>query len=186
MTRPDGDVAALARRVAVLEARHEIERVIRLYGHAGDQRDSELLATAFHPGSTHIHSGVFEGLSADFAVAGIDALGVTESSSHYLSNVEISLDLDAGTAIAQCYFAAYHRVVADQPEGAFGGHHAGRHETKWVGGRYFDRFELRNGAWKIVHRTAVHDWEQWVDEDARGFVRDTKHVPDTTPYSSAS
>ena len=28
------------------------------------------------------------------------------------------------------------------------------------GGRYVDRFERRDGEWKIAHRTVVHEWDK--------------------------
>ena len=47
------------------------------------------------------------------------------------------------------YFQAFHRVVED-----------GAEKDLFIAGRYVDRYERRDGVWKIAHRAFVMDWNQ--------------------------
>lgn len=170
----------LEERVAALEARHAIETIVRAYTDAADGRDLDRFIALFHPDSTHHHAGHFHGRSLDFAATGFGALSICAWTRHYITNLQVEVDGDVGTA--ECCFVAAHMLEADAPAGAFGGHRPDHDEIKWVAGRYFDGFERRDGEWRISHRTAVHDWEHWHDVDARGFVRDMGAVPRFTPY----
>jgi hypothetical protein len=173
----------LERRLALVEARQAIERCIKQYAHSADRLDMEPFLDIFHADSTHIHTGYYDGLSIDFAKLGFDMFrDATAWSMHYITNIEADIDLDEGVAHTECYFYGAFLVRADAPEGALGGHVAGKDEYKWVGGRYFQRFERRADTWKIAHMTGVLDWEQWADVDARGFVRNIGDVPAKGPY----
>jgi hypothetical protein len=39
----------------------------------------------------------------------------------------------------------------------------------FVGGRYLDRFECRDGEWKIVQRTGMTDWMRLETPSSQGF-----------------
>lgn len=182
MDGSDDGALALERRIAALEARGEIESLLRGYAHSADRRDLARFKASFHPQSTHHHAGHYRGSSLEFAEVGFAALAVCEFTAHYLTNIEVALDVEAGLASAECSFVAAHFLAAAAAEGAFGGHRHGVDEIKWVAGRYFDRLEQRHGAWRIADRTAVHDWEHWQEVDARGFRRDVSAVPELGPY----
>ena len=57
--------------------------------------------------------------------------------------------LEGDTAKVETQVLSYHRVD-------FGTDH---HDTI-IGGRYLDRFEKRDGEWRIAERTMMYDWEQ--------------------------
>jgi hypothetical protein len=40
----------------------------------------------------------------------------------------------------------------------------------FVAGRYLDKFELRDGHWKIIHRTGMTDWMRLEAASARGMA----------------
>jgi len=182
MIMVERSIDELERRLASIEAKAEIEHAMKSYCRSADRRNIDAFRDNFHPDSTHNHIPYFKGLSSDFAqglTAHLDAL----FTSHFLTNIEIAVDLDAGTAVTECYFMAAHFVEADARKEAFSGHRVGVDEIWWVGGRYFDRLEKREGRWKIAHRTGVHDWEHWQEIDARGFKRDVAEVPEEGPFS---
>jgi hypothetical protein len=70
------------------------------------------------------------------------------------------LEFDGDVALGEVYFQAFHRLVAD-----------GRERDLFVAGRYVDRYERRDGAWKIAHRSEVNDWTRTVDA-ADAYFRD--------------
>ena len=87
---------------------------------------------------------------------------------HRLSNVTVELDGD--TALVEAYVLATHVEQTD----------AGGRLHTFVG-RYIDRFEGRDGDWRIVHRTLRNDWS---NVEAMGEPMSGAYVPsgrDGTP-----
>ena len=44
-------------------------------------------------------------------------------------------------------------------------------EDVLIGGRYIDRFERRDGVWRIIQRTGVHDWRRYEAPADHGFYQ---------------
>ena len=57
--------------------------------------------------------------------------------------------MDGDIAQVESYVLAWHPVYDEQ---------AGRETHALAGGRYLDRFERRDGEWKIADRRVVLDW----------------------------
>jgi hypothetical protein len=66
---------------------------------------------------------------------------------HSVSNHQIELEGDV--AWSEAYLVALHRFERD-----------GELHDWVLGGRYVDRFERRDGEWRIAHRITVHDWSR--------------------------
>jgi hypothetical protein len=149
-----------------LAAREAIRDVVIRYARAIDRMDEDLLRSVFHPGSVHNH--FYEGPSSDpgapstaaapgdFVAFALTFLGTCRQTHHQLGNILIEFDGDAAADV-ETYFTAYHRMRAKGDplagEGAFDS------EMDWlVGGRYVDRFECRDGLWKITRRAGLTDW----------------------------
>ena len=68
----------------------------------------------------------------------------TPRTKHVTTNLAIEVDEDGGTAVSRSYFTALQALpgLALQPI---------------VSGRYFDRFERRNGHWRFVQRRVRTD-----------------------------
>jgi hypothetical protein len=64
---------------------------------------------------------------------------------HNVTTVNIAVDGDY--AEGEIYILAFHKVRTD--EGAI---------DLLIGGRYFDKYERREGRWKFSHRAVVADW----------------------------
>ena len=159
-----------------LESERDIRELIHLYCAAADRQDWAAFRSVFHPDSTHHHDRAFEGRSLDFAALGETMIRELPETHHQLGN--ISIRVTSTSAVSEAYFTAHHVVPADASLVVFPRHKAGVEEEWWVGGRYLDRFEHRDGRWGIVHRNAIHDWERWETAETRGFSRSLYPLPD--------
>jgi len=147
-------------RLDALESRAEIAEVVLRYVRAVDRCDETMLRSCFHADSRHSH-GSFEGSSADFCGFAIGLCRQVVATHHQLGPV--SIELAGDVAFVETYFTAHHRFGEVPPPG-------GRaHEDRYMGGRYVDRFERRDGAWKIAERRGVSEWLRYDPASDRGF-----------------
>lgn len=121
-----------------------IELVYR-FARALDRCDADLIRSVFHPDATDDHGG-FQGTADEFVTWVIGVLQTMERTQHMIGNILIETDGD--DARAESYFVAYHDLVDAQ----------GAPLRTTVAGRYLDRFERRDGEWRISHRGVVFDW----------------------------
>ena len=143
------DLETLASRAAIAD-------VINRYCHILDRRRWESMAMCFHPDATYLF-GAIDGDWRHFVGAAQAVLDPLRSSHHQIGNMLIRLDGDR--ADSETYFTAYHRVAAEAPASApLPG--TGHDYDVVIGGRYIDRFERRDGEWRIAHRTGVSDWRR--------------------------
>lgn len=113
-----------------------------------DRCDEALLRSLFHDDATDDHGG-FKGSAADFVTWALSLLVQMERTQHCISNVLINVDGDR--AVGESYFVAHHDLADAE----------GNPAHMIAAGRYLDRFERRDGTWKISHRLAVFDWNSW-------------------------
>ena len=147
-----GSDAALLRQLADKQAIYEV--VLR-YCRGIDRLDMELVRSCYHPDGVDHHTG-FTGVRDDY-VTWVDAqlrqLALTQ---HVVANHLVELDGDL--ARSETYGTAYHlgRPDGDGPS------------SFTTGFRYVDRFERRDGEWRIVERFAVREWNR--DEPHQGLA----------------
>lgn len=109
-----------------------------------DRLDEALLASVWHDDAT-VDAGVFRGGATEFCTA-INAYNAgLEHTYHMISNEWY--DVRGDMALGECYTICFSTIVE-----------SGVETDRITGGRYLDRFECRNGIWKIAHKTYVHDW----------------------------
>jgi SnoaL-like domain len=125
-----------------------ITEVLYRYCRGCDRAEEQAIRACFHPESLHRHGG-FEGTSADFTSMAMQIIRATKQTKHLLTNVLI--ELRGSMAYSESHYFAYHRQV-DRNSGA--------ELDYFTGGRYLDRFEERAGAWKIVQRVGLIDFER--------------------------
>ncbi len=182
-------------RLRELLAKQAIVEVTIRYARAIDRLDETLLRSVFHPHSTHNH--FYQGPSSspdrepsdadpgDFVRFAFGLLTTYVRTHHQLGNTLVEFDSDTQARV-ETYFTAFHRMRAQgdplAAENAF--------ETEmdyFVAGRYLDRFEYLDGAWKISHRTGMTDWirlEAPSSPGTAGIDPDTigKRAPDDMVY----
>lgn len=127
--------------------RQAITDVLLRYCRAMDRLDLELLRECFHPDAT-IHHPPFADGSLDEFIAGLPAIAAqTERWTHSLSNVMI--DLVGDTATSEAMFTSLARFLGNESATDY-----------LIVGRYLDRFERREGRWRVALRTSVRDFLQ--------------------------
>lgn len=136
-------------------ATQKITAIIYRLARGLDRVDKALLASCFHDGATDDH-GIFKGPATEFCDWVIEQLGNYERTQHFISNINIIVDGDK--AATESYFFAHHVVPSDNGK-----------KDVIAAGRYLDRFEKRNGQWRIVHRKALYDWSR-VEETKDGWT----------------
>jgi hypothetical protein len=137
-----------AASVAVLVDEAEIRRLLYDYCRAIDRCDAELLASVYHPDATEDHGDQYRGSIEGYIRFVLDLVQRDfVMTTHSLGNIFVSIDGDS--AHSESYFSATHLHRPDD---------SGITLIGFIGGRYFDRFERRNGVWKIAEREALMDW----------------------------
>jgi SnoaL-like domain len=142
----------LEARLKLVEDRQAIYDVIVRYCRGVDRSDPDLVLSAFHDDALDNHFGVvlpFREAIGTLKAARIDGTSPSKTTSmHNICNVLIKLDGD----VARCESYVVVIVRIPQEGGAIDWMHAGR---------YLDRFERRNGEWRIAYRTVVYDLERF-------------------------
>jgi ketosteroid isomerase-like protein len=154
-TTPSNDPSnTIEARLKLIEDRQAIHDAIVRYCRGVDRSDPDMVAAAFHDDAMDNHFGVvlpFREAIGTLKAARTDG-GSPKSkttSMHNLGNILIEVDGD----IARC--ESYVTVVVRIPR-------EGGTAVDWThAGRYVDRFERRDGEWRIAYRTVVYDLERF-------------------------
>ena len=134
--------------VETLIAKQEIYELACKYCRALDRLDVELMRSVFFE-DAYCEYGFYNGPPGPFADFAMAALGDHAANQHLLGNVLIEVEGDE--AFGEVYFHAYHKVKAATGEGF---------EDLVIAGRYIDRYEKRDGAWRIAYRSERNDWSR--------------------------
>ncbi len=132
--------------VKLLLDKNDIIDILYQYCQSCDRLDETALRSCFHPDSQHDH-GPYSGPTDQWIPAALGWLRGRVGVTHMVTNPLISIDGDR--ALSDCHFIAFNRLA--KSDDLF--------EEVLVKGRYVDRFEKRDGAWKISHRIGIHDLE---------------------------
>jgi hypothetical protein len=135
-----------AARIREFLDKQDCTELVYKFARGIDRMDAELVRSVFHPDGTDDH-GIFQGSVADYVPWLMDIMGTMKLSQHAICNVLIEIDGDV--AHGESYFIAHHELVRD-----------GQDQYYHAAGRYLDRFERRDGVWKIAHRLAAYDWSE--------------------------
>ena len=146
--------------------RMQIQDCIYRWCRAVDRLDYEGMRASFHPDAVDKH-GAFDG-DINGLVEWIRARhAAIPFSMHAVSNMLIEF-AGPDRALVETYvrttqrYPAEARAALDQLAGGRAGSGEGAMDLLTCS-RYVDRFERRDGEWKIALRTLVADWKQFVD-----------------------
>lgn len=132
------------------------------YMRALDRLDGELLRSVYHPDATD-DRGFFAGSGAEFCDFALGVLASHKTNHHMIGQQNIAIEGDV--AFGEVYFNAYHRIESADENG-------GEEKDFVVIGRYVDRYERRDGTWKIAHRSELND-SCWTVPASDNWLRET-------------
>lgn len=133
-------------------AERQIQRTLMRYFRGADRKDFEMMASAFHPDAYDDH-GPYKGDVAGLTEWVKQRHATMDQSMHFAGNLLI--EIEGRMAVVETYCIAYQHLQA----GGIGfstGEPVYRKSV--IAFRYVDRFEERNGEWKIAHRVCVFEW----------------------------
>ena len=123
--------------------REAIRDCLLRYCRGIDRCDEQALRSAYWEDATDCH-GAWNGSAAGFIEQALTRLRQGGRRVHQITSVLIDLHGDVA-AVESSFFAL--QATAAQPD----------RET-FLCGRYVDRFERREGEWRVAVRTVVYDW----------------------------
>lgn len=140
---------SLEAQMRALIDKQAITEQIYNYGRCMDRLDRELGRGVFHPEAVADYGPqMFQGTGWDFVDWIMEAHRNFTTHAHEFSNIMIWLDGD--TARSETYGDVTLRRRAE--DGTL-------HDIRNLG-RYIDRWERRDGTWRIIYRNYVHDFDQ--------------------------
>jgi hypothetical protein len=129
--------------VRELHDRQAIRDKLVAYCRGVDRMDRELVLSVYHPDAIDDH-GLFVGGPEAFVDWAFSLHGARQvAHQHIIANHYCELDGDVAHTETYWIFAGMNRTGAPLNLG---------------GGRYIDRFERRNGDWRIAVRKCLPDW----------------------------
>ena len=131
-------------RMEALLAKQEIYELSCRYMRGLDRLDAPLMREQFWDDGW-CEYGFINSAPNQFIDFCMEALKSHSANQHLIGNVLI--ELDGEEAFGEVYFQAYHKTPA---EDGF--------TDLVIAGRYLDRYERRNGVWKLAYRSEVVDW----------------------------
>jgi SnoaL-like domain len=152
----------MSEELKLLMAERAIQRVLTSYSRGVDRFDFESVRSCYWPDGTDDH-GSFVGGVDEFISFVQKSLNRFERTAHFLGNVQIDVDLSRGVARSETYAIAFHRYSDAE----------GNPTDMWAGLRYVDRFERRDGQWRIRKRVCAYDWRRTDQVGAGGGFADT-------------
>lgn len=122
-----------------------IRNTLGRYARAIDRLDYDLLRTCYHPDAIE-DRGRYRGDIDGFVAWLEETLQTFESTWHLVGSPLIEVEGDIAWVESYCLGLQRTRATEGQPA-----------EDRLIPCRYIDRFELRDGAWKIARRVAVYE-----------------------------
>ncbi|GLQ25142.1 hypothetical protein GCM10007853_30160 [Algimonas ampicilliniresistens] len=128
-------------------AKQDISDVIMRYARAIDRADGPLLHSCYWEDAIEEHANSYTGPAHDYIDGAMKRLQGGDVMMHNVGNIHTELEGD--TAWVETYLITFARFPKD-----------GVSWDTLTGGRIFDKFERRNGEWKIAHRKIALDWNR--------------------------
>ncbi|WP_156680927.1 nuclear transport factor 2 family protein [Sphingomonas profundi] len=145
----------LEAEVRDLCARRDIQAAHFRYMRGQDRLLPDLQRSAFHADAWD-DCGIMAGPYTEFVDFAQGLLAGFTSSQHLTGQMDITVEGDV--AHGEIYFIAQHRIVED-----------GEDKDLFVAGRYIDRYECRDGDWRIARRKELIDWAR-TDKASDSFL----------------
>ena len=147
-----------------------LRKLVHTYCRAVDRGDIAQLRELYHDDAVDAHGAFSTGSIDQFFEQLVAARPYIRAMQHNITTVNFAIS--GHVAEGEIYTIAFHTLAGKE-----------RDTDLVVGGRYLDKYEKRDDAWKILERTIVTDWAQVSDPSAMDLshpiTRDTlKGTPD--------
>jgi hypothetical protein len=129
-------------RLTELLAKQDIYECIMRYSRGSDRYDADLIRSTFHPDAVVDRERKW---SVDEWIEVSMNRDRSRARMHHIGNVLI--EVDGSSAVAETYWIAYQ--VWSEGDNRL---------VRSRAARYADRFECRNGQWKVSYRGVIDDW----------------------------
>ena len=156
-------------RLQRLEDKQAILDCVYRYCRGIDRHDDDIIASVFHPDAVDNHGSFLGGIPEFIRFANDGHAKTTLSHTHNITCHNVEIDGDVAHGESYVIFAL--RLPDEKTV------HVG-------GGRYIDRFEKRNGEWKIALRRLVMDWR--IEADATVWAKRSTQTVGTWDKSDLS
>jgi ketosteroid isomerase-like protein len=152
--RPAGDIivchdAPTPAPIRELIDKEAIRTALARFCRGVDRGDMQALQSVYHPDALENH-GDFVGSAADWMLLALDVAPRHFSVMHHSLGAS-NIELDGDVAAVETYFSA--GCVIRDPDGT-------DPVVTTIHGRYVDRFERRDGFWRIANRLVVKDFRE--------------------------
>lgn len=134
-------------KLEAMMSKLEIREVLMRYARGVDRADEDLLKSCYHADAIEEHGSTYAGPAHEYIEDAVVRIRQMGTMCHYICNIHISLEGDL--AYVEAYLLTFARFTRDGED----------HDTL-TGGRICDRFEQRDGEWKIAHRKVAFDWNR--------------------------
>lgn len=123
---------------------HELRKLVHRYCRAVDRGDDATLRSLYHDDAEDAHGSFSSGPATRLVEQIAAARPFLRSMQHHITTTNFAID--GAVAEGEIYTIATHTFTV------------GDHDVDViVGGRYLDRYEKRDGTWKVTHRAIVTD-----------------------------
>jgi hypothetical protein len=147
-------------RLHILVARDDIYQLVCTYMRGQDRLDAKTHRSVFWD-DAYLDYGFYLGGPDGFVDFAQTALTRYSSCHHLIGQVQIEVEGDQ--AYGEVYYQAFHKGVDED----------GQSIDRIIAGRYIDRYERRDGVWKIAYRAELADWARQ-DTSLDAFFADNK------------
>ncbi|MAK64756.1 MAG: hypothetical protein CMF75_08490 [Maricaulis sp.] len=137
--------------VETLLAKQDIRDVLARYARGVDRADGTLLKSCYHPDAIEEHGNTYQGPAHAYVDGAVERMAkMTHPMAHYVCNSHFEFEEDGCVAFVETYVLTFARFDSKE----------GEPFDTLTGGRLFDKFEKRDGVWKIAHRKMTLDWNR--------------------------
>lgn len=127
-----------------------LRKLVHAYCRAVDRGDIDALRDLYHHDAVDDHGAFSTGSIEAFFEQLVASRSYLRAMQHHITTANFAIRGDA--AEGESYNIAVHTLAGK-----------GRDIDLVIGGRYLDKYEKRDGTWKLVERTIVTDWARVTD-----------------------
>jgi hypothetical protein len=140
---------AYVNTLELLLAKQDMADVMARYARGVDRADATLLHSCYWDDAIEEHGSSYSGPARAYVDGAVERLRRGGTICHYACNMHFEFDEGGTIAWVETYLLTFARFEKE-----------GEPFDTLTGGRIVDRFERRDGEWRIAHRKMAFDWNR--------------------------